>query len=305
MYFLSRYRRGIFNRYRKQMPASEMLLKDLNHLLLRLRLYLANDFHHKSLLVYPHYPSRGSTIYKVAQRLGYVVTNRPDPKVDLAVYWEYLTFREEYQVLEALADTHRVVNLYSRDISKLAVDAAFAAIFGYATQVDPLTYEGLLVRKNDINAKHDGTILRGPLDAAEAGYIYQLLIDNTVPIEDTDLVVDIRVPVVGTLLDFVYLKYRPINERFLNTTVRTELTPTASVFSAEEIAQLNAFCAHIQLEYGELDVLRHTPDQRIYVVDVNNTPQGPPAHTTAQDQKEALGQIAAAFEAQFRQSESP
>ena len=47
-------------------------------------------------------------------------------------------------------------------------------------------------------------------------------------------------------------------------------------FSPDEIDKLLRFCAAMNLDYGELDVLRHKADGRIYVVDVNTTPDGHP-----------------------------
>ena len=36
------------------------------------------------------------------------------------------------------------------------------------------------------------------------------------------------------------------------------------------------FCRRMGLDYGELDMLRDREDGRLYIVDVNNTPFGPP-----------------------------
>jgi len=206
----------------------------------------------------------------------------------LAVYWEYATYREEFQLLESLKEQCPVLNLYSRDISKVAVDKIHREVFGYNTFVDALSYAGKVVQKNDVNAIHDGQILQGPLAKTEAGFIYQILIDNSF---STDLVLDIRVPVVGEALDFVYLKYRNIEERFKNTTVKTEVKAIGEILSQEELKLINHFCNKMALDYGELDVLRNKNDGKIYIVDVNNTPQGPPANTEKEQGIEAIRKI--------------
>lgn len=296
MYFLKKNKRGIYNKYRKQMPVFEMFLKDTNWFFLSLKNYFRNGNQHKNLLVYPHYPSRGSTIYKIGKRMNYNITNKPKKKMDVAVYWEYLTFREEFQYLESIANKVKVVNLFSRDISKVYVDEVFKKVFGYSTFVDPKSYEGPIVKKNDVNAKHDGAILQGPLQDVEEGFVYQLLIDNSF---NDDLVEDLRVPIINEVLDFVYIKHRQISERFKNTTVNTVIKKSIEVLSQDEINLLNAFCKELKLEYGELDVLRNKNDGKIYVVDVNNTPQGPPAHTSKEDADFALDTIADAFQKAF------
>jgi hypothetical protein len=53
------------------------------------------------------------------------------------------------------------------------------------------------------------------------------------------------------------------------------------------------------LDYGELDVLRDLGDRRIYVVDVNPTPDGPPNHIGAADSEIALARMADAFNEVF------
>lgn len=293
MYFLKKYKRGIFNKYHKQMPAFEMFLKDLNHSFLSVKNYFGNNFKTKKLLVYPHYPSRGSTIYKIAKRLNYNISNKIGVNYIAAVYWEYLTFRKEFELLEGLSDKLNVVNLYSRNISKEFVDKTFHKVFSYSTFINPLEYKGKIVKKNDINAKHDGQILNAPTDKIEEGFIYQILIDNTV---EDNKIEDIRVPVIGQVLDFVYLKYRNQDIRFTNSTEKTLVKPVGEILKQNEIEKLNLFCKELKLEYGELDVLRDKHTKKIYVVDVNNTPQGPPANTAKADAEFALDTIAKAFQ---------
>jgi hypothetical protein len=103
------------------------------------------------------------------------------------------------------------------------------------------------------------------------------------------------VPIVNKTLDFVYLKYRDINERFKNTTIKTELKPIIDVLSSDEIILINKFVKKIELDYGELDILRDKDDGKIYIVDVNNTPHGPPANTNKKDALTAIEKISHAL----------
>ena len=79
------------------MPWPEMLVKDMTA-------GLAKALHPSAptLLVFPHYPSRGSTIFKIAHALGWQITNRLERSADLAIFWEYGTLRVEYAPLEKL-----------------------------------------------------------------------------------------------------------------------------------------------------------------------------------------------------------
>lgn len=49
------------------------------------------------------------------------------------------------------------------------------------------------------------------------------------------------------------------------------------------------------LDWGELDILRNKDDGRAYIVDVNNTPAGPPNHLSKEDKERALQQLATTF----------
>lgn len=270
MYFLKKYRRGIKNKYRRGMPVSEMLLKDLNHWFWEAKNYCRNGMKHRTMLVYPHYPSRGSTLYKILRLLGYNITNKLSAKFDMAVYWEYLTFREEFQELEKIAKNGRkVINLYSRDISKEFVEEKFREIFSYGTFLDPTKYKGLCVKKNNINAKHDGEVILCPIEQTDKNFIYQILIDNQI---DETQVEDIRLPVVNRTLPFAYQKFKPLAERFKFPT-KSVLKPIEELLSPDEIEKTDRLCRALQLEFGEIDVLRNRTDGKIYVIDVNNTPQ--------------------------------
>jgi hypothetical protein len=189
--------------------------------------------------------------------------------------------------------------MYNRDISKILVEKNFNEIFGYSSFINPLEYKGKAVKKNDINAKHDGEIIDCPVQKIEEGFIYQKLIDNSF---SDNLIMDIRVPVIKKTVDFVYLKYRYIDIRFKNITIKSEIKKTSEIFSSEEIILINEFCKKNHLEYGELDILRDKTDNRIYIIDVNNTPQGPPANTSKKDKKFALNEIAKEFAMNFLKS---
>lgn len=297
MYFIKKYNRGIFNKYHKKMPVFEMFLKDSGYLFNKIKNYFANNFKNNTILIYPHYASRGSTIYKIAKKLNYNLTNNVNSKYKVAIYWEYLTHREEFLFLEKIANGTKVINLQSRNISKLYVDNAFKKIFQYSTIINPLTYTGKIVKKNDINAKHDGVILDAPLNKIEEGFIYQLLIDNSCA---TNLVLDYRAVILNhKITDFTYLKFRNISIRFTNSTEKTKIEETAKIFNQTEIDQINNFCKEIKLEYGELDILRDNNSKLIYIVDVNNTPQGPPKNISKNDYEYAINTIAEIFQKEF------
>lgn len=296
MYFLKKYRRGIFNRYYKGMPLFEMLMKDISYAWMMICYFVLNGFRHREIFVYPHYPSRRSTFFRIAKILRYNISNKPVKQMSLAMYWEYNTLRTEYALLESLAASVRVINLNNRNISKEYVDKVFFEVFGYGLAVNPLTYKGHCVKKSTVNAMHDGTIVVCPLMHTEEGYVYQKVIDNTTV---DGMVEDIRLPVVADMLPYVFLKKRKIEERFTNNTRFSKLYKTDDVLSDDEQKKILTFCNKLHLDFGELDVLRHKEDGRIYIVDVNNTALGPPVTTSAKESRKAMCLLAEAFRKNF------
>lgn len=260
--------RGFFNTYHKNMPFFERLLKDINHLVFSIKCILQHG-RVKNVIVHPHYPSRRSTIYFTCRELGLQVTNKLKKKAVLGVYFDYATYKNDHHSLQKLADQGlKVLNIGSRNIGKNHIDEIHQQIFGYCTRIDPTKHVGKCVRKSDINALHDGIILECPIEKVEEGFIYQILIDNK---NDKGLFEDIRVAIVGKEIPLVNLKYRKPEDQFGHLST-SDLVEANDVLSSEEIEKINAFTNACNFEFGELDILRDNEDGRIYIIDVNDTP---------------------------------
>lgn len=247
----------------------------------------------KTILFFPERPNTDYVEYKLCALLGYAITTNPNRQFDVAFKRKDATFFDQ-GVLQTIP-TSRIINARSVDISKHAVGKAFAEVFGYLLEVDPLQYHGKIVEKADKNFTHDGRVLEGPMlpEDVRPGCVYQKEINN---IADKDgLVLDYRVPIHGDQIPLVYLKYRPIEIRFSNTNTFVELQEFGCAFSSKELEQILLLARKMGVDYGELDVLRDT-DQRIYVVDVNNTPAGPPNGLPERKVKIALKRLAKSFD---------
>jgi len=275
--------KGIFNTYRDGMPFSEVVLKDLRHVFqgLKNRMRYRGKLNH--IVAYPDFPSKKTTLHKIANSLGYSLTNKAREGAELYIYWEDTTHGK----LPSFLEGKQALNAVVTDISKEKVDAVHQEVFGYCTKIDPLQYQGKAVAKSDVNAKHDGRIIDCPIakEDVEEGKIYQLLIDNQ---HDDAFVVDMRVPYIDGLLNFAYLKYRKLEVRFTNQSHKVEMVDLASLLSEAEQAQVARFCQAMELNFGELDVLRNKADGKIYVVDVNKTPYGPPAGISKEEGAKAV-----------------
>ncbi|MDJ0689959.1 MAG: hypothetical protein QNJ41_15760 [Xenococcaceae cyanobacterium MO_188.B32] len=230
----------------------------------------------KRILFYPDFPYKKATLYQICLFLGYDVTNDPQRKFDLAIKWQrYATFFENDTVLSKLSrQNNNIINFNCQDVSKEYTNKIFKQVFGYELGVDPRSYTGKCVAKSNLNAQHDGKIIDCPITKIEAGVVYQKLVDNEV---QENAVLDYRVPIFKQEIPLVY-KYLKKNQtkeqRFYGypSLLSVELAETEEVFSQDEINKIISFCENMGLDYGELDILRDKQDQRIYIVDANNTP---------------------------------
>jgi hypothetical protein len=189
-----------------------------------------------------------------------------------------------------------VINLDCVDVSKMRIEQAHVRTFGYGLAIDPLSHYGPCVVKSDDNALHDGRLVDCPLSALTDGFVYQRVINNQT---DEGDIVDIRVPVYGDQIPFVYLKHRPLADRFGNLNSRVALADVEDILSREEQQDVLRLCGELGIDYAELDVLRDRESGCIFVVDANPTPNGPPNGLPANDVERALSKMREAFHLAF------
>lgn len=256
--------------------------------------WMKNRMSQRTLLCFPEAPDEfGYELSKIAAVLGLKITNKPT-RFDLALAWQDTTVRTF--TTDSLPPGTYLLNSRCPDIGKDHIEEVFESVFGYSLRVDPTTYKGPCVRKSIQNAKHDGVVLNCPIQKIESGYVYQRLINNET---DDNYIVDLRTPFYRDTLPLVYLKYRPTKTRFADRNDRVELARTTDIYSPAEKELILKFCRTLQLEYGGLDVLRDKESGLLYIVDVNNTPFGPPVQLTKSDQVRAVSTLAAAFQEKF------
>jgi hypothetical protein len=241
----------------------------------------------------PERPLMVYSVWKICRELGLRITDDPDRRNVVALRWLDVTVDEG--ALQANGRAIRAINHACRDISKSAVEAASIGAFGYGLSVDPRTQTGPYVLKSEVNGLHDGRIVEGPREP-EPGLVYQRLVDNA---DESGNIKDLRIPIIGRRIPFVYLRHRPIRERFSQKHERIEACATSAVLTDEEADQVLAFCSLMGFDFGELDAIRDRQDGRIYVVDANKTPVGPPAHGRFWDGVRAQRRLAKAFELEF------
>lgn len=260
----------------------------------------------KKILFYPDEPMPFCAIYKILKFLGYRITTDPQKNCVLAIkYWHGFD-GNPYSPEKSFPDFRstrqngvKVLNIRCNDISKIRVNSVFEEIFGYSLSVDPRKHSGKCVMKLNWNALHKGQIIECPTELREGDFVYQKLIQNEV---EDGLVEDIRTPVFGNKTPFVYLKYRSVKDRLVDrqhTNTKATIVEVDEVLSKDELNNIYRFCEKIGMDYGELDVLRDRVDGRIYIVDANIAPSGPPSPISDDEAKEAVVRLSQAFEKAF------
>jgi hypothetical protein len=287
-----KYRKGWRNNYRLSMPMAEVIAKDLTSAAGDMMRWIKNGFRLPVVLTYPGYPSKKTTIYKIAAKLGYRITNKPVKRPDVILYFDDATFGDAKQLMAMYPDA-RILNVACTDISKKKVDQIHQTVFGYCTIIDPLRYTGKAVQKSDENALHDGAVIECPVREVNPSSVYQVLIDNEV---DENFVMDFRVPAMKNHIPHIYKKYKKKAVRFTNDVSYSELAEVNDFFTASEQTKILSFAASMGADFCELDILRNKTDNLIYIIDVNKTPYGPPFGLSEEDRIEAVRKLAECFE---------
>jgi hypothetical protein len=283
--------KGFRNHYRASMPLPEKLSKDLLGLLGDAVRWLKNGGRLPRIITYPDYPSKKTTIYKIAKALGFRLSNKPLSTSEAVLFFEDKTTKSSAKDA-FLRRQKRVLNLKCTDISKVKVDDVHQDIFKYNTFVDPATHQGKAVLKSDENAMHDGKIIECPQENLPADKVVQVVIDNTI---DSTTVMDYRIALIGQQLPVAYKKFKSMEKRFTNDVHRSELIDLDSFFSEEEQKLILKFAEAMELDFAEFDVLRDNVSGKMYIIDVNTTPYGPPAELPAADRSKAVQALSKAF----------
>ena len=142
-------KKALFNNYIPGTKFIEVVLKEINYFLESIYLYFYNGLKAKRVLCYPELPKKRTSFYKLCKRMHLSVSKKPKRKILFAAHWENITVRKQEAILEEIAKTKRVLNINCRDISKTVVDRKFHDCFGYGTKVDPRTFKGKCLKKNE------------------------------------------------------------------------------------------------------------------------------------------------------------
>lgn len=238
----------------------------------------------------PHRPRPWYIVWAATVWGGMRFARTPE-EADAAFYFE-----DQTQAAPPRPRHARAFNFGVGDVSKSTVARVMEEAFGYPLALDPTTHQGEAVEKGEGNGLHDGRLVTCPT-ARLSGKSYQRVIKT----EGADGVAcDLRTACVGGRPVVVFVKRKPAAARFSIQNTSVVVQTPAEVFSPAELAQLEAFCAAMKLDWGGLDVLREHETGRLFVVDVNKTDTGPAVVLNWADRARATRLLADALRAMVR-----
>lgn len=241
------------------------------------------------LIFWPGRPHPYSVAYRACHLLGIRAISRVPKNGECGILWLDATFVPK-------APINGLINRNCLDISKKNVEKIHQEIFGYGLAIDPKTHSGHFVIKSDLNGAHDGKVVNGPVFTTDPDSVYQIAVDNRPLDGSINEVCDFRVPVFHGKPAFVYLKFRPLTNRFSNLNSRVDLVQdTCRLFTQNEIGLIGEFCEEAGLDYGEIDIVRDWGSKKIYILDINKTPLGPPNGLSAENNSLAMDLYLKAF----------
>lgn len=248
-----------------------------------------------TILFYPEVPRVGSVAFFLSSALGYRMTNDLRMPVDGAMRYHDATFSDERIPSEVFVAL-RPVNAECCDIRKDHVQEVFDRVFGYSISVDPLTHVGPMVEKSNLNATKDAKVIEGPLaaDQVRPGYVYQHRVDARV---GDGWIEEMRIPVYGGAIPPISMRRRPEDAPFISRSSHTDVVEADQVLSPEEIDRVLQFARELKMDFGDLDAMRDAQDGRLYILDANNTPNGPTSRISDDVYSWSVLKMAAAFEA--------
>ena len=275
-----------FPRY---LPFTERAWKQLRHGAWLVAEWTRQQRRPPVVYVWPDMPSRRAALHKIARFLGWELTNRARPSAELGIHFEDATQKQRSAPPPTL-NARRWWNTHCADIGKQTLEHHHVRAFGYGMGVDPTVHAGPMVVKSDENAKHDGQIVQGPILAASqrADAVYQRVIENT---DEAGTYFDYRVVFMQGEFPVVYRKFKDAAKRFSNETVNVDLLETMP-FSESELHAMRSLANLMSIDYAEFDALRDRTSGKLFVVDVNPTPWGPPAQLNAEGQRTAISRMA-------------
>ena len=207
-----------------------------------------------TILFYPDPLNQNCKIHQHLLQLEISFHNDIYKPYDIFIYWSYHKAKAE---LDEFTRTHKGLNKGCDDISKTRINDFFDNI-----NVNPETYEGLVVRKTEGQCSLDETVMQCPTPKQD-GYVYRKYIETKVD----GMFVDYRLFYFGGI-KFICIKRNPgpmfSRQSYTWHPMEIDCIPKAKRDEIEDK------CKAFGFDIGEVDVLKDVNTGLFYVIDINN-----------------------------------
>jgi len=217
------------------------------------------------ILFYPNNVRKGGKVWAYCKWLGIENVTKAYKEGILAAFFTHpnpdCLYPKDKEIIK-ISKQFKVFNLDFNNAQKDYIYKVHKEIFGYNADI-PEDYEGKIVRKSIFQYRKKETFVNKVIPVKNFTHMKFI---NTYK---DGYHVDMRVPYFDGDIPIVVLKKKltPFERK-----VEIESVEVKKCFSSEEIFLIKEFCREINLDYGELDVLRDNKDGMIYVIDVNDKP---------------------------------
>lgn len=231
------------------------------------------------ILFYPEVPEPETAIYQLCEHLDYQISNNQIEPFDAVIKCFDATFFS-LGLLEVLYEIRsEIINVKCLDLSRKLVGEKFAEVFNYPLNLDPSKYTGKIIKRSNILGFDAPEILTAPfnLKHADQDFVYQKFIET----QATSL----QAVICGDRLPFVL----QITDNI------AELKSPEQVFSSIEIDKIILLAKQLGIDFGALEILRDQTNQKIYIVNAEDTTWRFPSILNKAQKKEALEKISPLF----------
>jgi len=226
------------------------------------------------------------------QKITVVKNIKEHDDIDIVIVWDpwgrVKKNKKKMAILRAYGKGKKKINFKLISCQKDFTTKIFDEMFEHKLGINPQEYNGYAVAKHNDNGTKSCFFIKCPIEADEVfeNHIYQKIIDFYHPY-DNEILCEIRVPIFGGIVPFVFFKERARGLRFTSKNRKVSIANVEDHLTENEVEQIQKYCRKVGLEYGDLDILRGQ-DGLIYIIDVNNTPWWPPNKLFNRDRNIAL-----------------